>query len=81
MLFRSTPTAGSGTISAVTYTLLPYNYTASLFTKLNSTATYGFDIQLLYKLNYTSANAGTFTGQSNVSGYTNNIVGTFTTLP
>ena len=78
---QTTPTAGSGTISTVTYSLLPYNYTASLFMKWNSTATYGFDIQLLYKLNYTSANAGTFTGQSNVSGYTNNIVGTFTTLP
>lgn len=70
---------GNGTIAAVTYTQTPY--LPSLYMRWNSTATYGFDLEFLYKLNYTSANAGTFTGQSNVNGYTNNIVGTFTTLP
>ena len=75
---QTNPT-GTGTLSAVTYTQAPY--IPSLFMKLNSTASYGFDIQLLYKLNYTSATSGSFTGASNVANYANNIVGTFTSAP
>ena len=48
--------------------------------KWNSTAAVGFDLEFLYKLNYTSANGGTFTGQSNALEYPN-IVGTFTVTP
>ena len=72
---------GTGAISTVIHTQALY--LPSLYMKWNSTARYGFDLEFLYKLNYTSANAGTFTGQSNVSGYSNpnSIVGTFTTLP
>ena len=76
---QTTPTAGAGAISAVTYTEAPY--IPSLYMKWNSTVAYGFDIEFLYKLNYTSANGGTFTGRSNILGFTNNFVGTFTTTP
>ena len=72
------PSVGSGTLSAITYTQAPY--IPSLFMKLNSTAAYGFDIQLFYKLNYTSATSGTFTGQSNAGNYSS-ISGTFTSIP
>ena len=74
-------TSANGSIAVVTHTQAPY--IPSLYMKWNSTAAYGFDLQFLYKLNYTSANSGTFTGQSNASGYTNvnSIVGTFTTTP
>lgn len=70
--------ATSGTISTVNYTLAPY--IPQLYMKWNSAAAYGFDLEFLYKLNHTSANGGTFTGQSNVAGYAN-IVGTFTVTP
>ena len=69
---------GTGAILAVTYTQAPY--LPSLFVQLSSAATYGFDIQLLYKLNYTSATGGTFTAQSNASGY-GSFSGTFTSAP
>ena len=72
-------TAASGAISAVTYTLAPY--TPKLYMKWASTGAFGFDIEFLYTLNYNSANGGTFTGLSNVSGYQNNITGTFTATP
>jgi peptidyl-prolyl cis-trans isomerase A (cyclophilin A) len=71
-------TSASGSIAAVNYTLAPY--IPQLYMKWNSTAAYGFDLEFLYKLNYTSANGGNFTGQSNALGYTN-IVGTFTVTP
>ena len=78
---QTTPTPGSGAISVVTHTQAPYLPT--LYMKWNSTATYGFDLQFFYNLNFTSANGGTFTGQSNISGYSNanSIVGTFTVTP
>lgn len=72
-------TAASGTMLVVTYTLAPY--IPELYMKWNSTTAFDFDLEFLYKLNYTSANGGTFTGASNVVGYSNNIVGTFTVTP
>ena len=68
---------GTGAISAATYTQAPY--IPSLFVKLNSTASYGFDIQLNYKLNYTSATGGTFTATSNTN--VSSFSGTFTSAP
>ncbi len=81
---QTTPAPGTGTITTVTYTLQPlYHYTSTLFMKWNSTATYNFDLQFLYHLNFTSANGGRFLGKSNINGYTadSSIVGTFTTTP
>jgi len=72
-------TAASGSIAVLDYIPTPYN--AELYMKWNSTGTFGFDLEFLYQLNYTSANGGTFTGQSNISGYTNNITGTFSVTP
>lgn len=69
---------GTGALSVVTYTQAPYLPT--LLMRMNSTATYGFDVQLTHKLNYTSANSGTFTGTSNASGY-GTITGTFIVTP
>ena len=81
---QTTPTPGAGTITTVTYTLQPlYHYTSTIFMRWNSTATYGFDLQFLYNLNFTSANGGRFIGKSNISGYTadSSIYGTFTATP
>lgn len=71
--------SASGSISAIQYNKTPY--AAQLYMKWNSTAAYGFDIEFLYNLNYTSANGGTFTGQSNVGGYTNITGGIFVVAP
>ncbi len=71
-------TAASGSMSVVQYYKTPY--AAELYMKWNSTSAFGFDLEFLYNLNYTSASGGTFTGQSNVSGYTN-LTGTFTVAP
>ena len=78
-----TTTPGTGSISTVSYSLLTYHYTSLLSMKWNSTATYGFDLQFSYNLNFTSANGGYFMGQSNISGYSNanSIYGTFTVTP
>jgi peptidyl-prolyl cis-trans isomerase A (cyclophilin A) len=70
--------SGSGTIQSVTYTRGPY--LTKLLVVLNSFANYGFNIQLLYNLDYTSTGGGTHTAQSNVSGWTS-FSGTFTTAP
>lgn len=72
-------TSANGTLSVATYTLAPY--IPQLYMKWNSTAAIGFDLQFLYKLNYTSANGGTFTGLSNAAAPNDNLVGTFTVTP
>ncbi len=78
---QTTPTAGSGSIAIVEYT--QEAYLPSLYMKWNSTTNYGADLQFLYDLNFTSVNAGTFSGKSNATGYTgnNSINGTFTVTP
>ena len=69
---------GAGNLAAVSYTQAPYVPTLTM--RLNSTATYSFDILLTYKLNFTTANGGTFTGTSNAGDYSS-ITGTFASTP
>ena len=68
----------SGPLAAVTYTLDPY--TPQLYLRWNSTANYGFDVEFIYSLNYTSSTGGTLTGRSNVNNF-QNVTGTFTSSP
>ncbi len=72
------PTSGSGTIDTVNY--VPDRYTMQMYVRINSAANYGIDIQFLLTSDYTSANGGTFTGQTSYPG-AGNVSGTFTTSP
>jgi len=72
-------TGASGTMPVVTYTLAPY--IPQLYMKWNSTAAVGFDLEFLYKLNYTSASGGTLTGATNAAPPYDNLTGTFTATP
>jgi hypothetical protein len=69
---------GSGTLLLVTYN--PNPYTAPMRFVFNSAAAFGGNVDFRPVADYTSANAGSFTGTTNFGTYPN-LTGTFTTTP